>query len=205
MNKRTLHIGLTGNIGSGKSTVCRLFAVLGVPVYNADDRAKFLLTHNEAVQSAVRLLLGNQAYNSDGSLNRSWIANQVFQNKSLLEAYNEIIHPAVKADALAWQTSQENAPYTLKEAALLFEAGSYKELDGVICVTAPESQRLSRVMARDGVSKEQVAARMVNQWSEKDKTALSQFVIDNDGQHALIPQVWSVHHALLQQYNQGVK
>ena len=205
MKNNTLHYGLTGNIGSGKSTVAALLAVLGVPVYYADDRAKAILTEEAAVKQAVTELLGAEAYREDGSLNKTWIAGKVFHDKSLLTAYNHIIHPAVRADAQNWQTAQSNAPYTIREAALLFEAGSYRELDGIICVTAPEALRLSRVMNRDGVTEAQVVARMAHQWPEAEKEVLSQFVIVNDGQQPLIPQVWRIHHALLQLYSLGSK
>jgi dephospho-CoA kinase len=190
-------VGVTGNIGSGKSLVCQFFSVLGIPVYHADERAKWLLNNNVTVMEMVVNLLGTEAYLPDGLLNKKWIADKVFHDSELLQAYNQIIHPAVAADSEEWQALHNNTPYTIREAALLFEAGSNKSLDKVICVVAPEAIRLERVIKRDNSSEESVLARMRNQWPEEKKAAMSDLIIVNDGVQAIIPQVWQIHHQLL--------
>lgn len=192
-----LKVGITGNIGSGKSFICRLFAMLGVPVYHADERAKTLLVTSSDVRQAVIKLLGVEAYLADGSLNRSFIASHVFADQALLEQYNAIIHPAVADDYRNWLQAQDTFPYTLKEAALLFEANSHEELDLVVCVTAPEALRLNRVMERDGSSEEAVRARMDKQWKEEKKASMADRIIVNDGRQAVIPVVWQLHHEFL--------
>jgi dephospho-CoA kinase len=192
-----LKVGITGNIGSGKSFICRLFAMLGVPVYHADERAKELLVTSTDVRQAVKALLGNEAYLEDGCLNRSYIASRVFAEQDLLEKYNAIIHPAVATDYRNWLLAHDTFPYTLKEAALIFEANSHKELDLVICVTAPESLRLKRVMDRDGATEESVKARMDKQWKEERKASMSDRVIFNDGSQPVIQAVWELHHEFL--------
>lgn len=192
-----MKIGVTGNIGSGKSTVCKLFAVLGIPVYHADERAKWLLENDPNIIAQVEDLLGKEAY-SNGRLNRKLIAEKVFADADLLKRYNAVIHPAVEEDAMRWEEAHVSAPYTIREAALLVESGSYKALDMLITVTAPEALRIARVMQRDGVGREAVEARVRNQMAEEKKVALSQAVIINDGEQQLIPQVWKIHHSLME-------
>jgi len=189
-------LGITGGIGSGKTTVCEIFEVLGVPVYYADERAKWLLNNDAAVKENVIALLGNEAYSS-GELNRPFIAEKVFANKNLLEQYNAIVHPAVAEDTLSWNSQHLDEPYILKEAALLVETGSYLNLDKLIVVTAPENIRIERVVQRDGLSKEAVAARMANQIPESEKVKLADFVIVNDGTQSLIEQVKNIHQEIM--------
>lgn len=191
-----LHVGITGGIGSGKTLVCRLFATLGIPVYYADERAKIILHSNDKVIAAVKMLLGNNVYSEGGILNRKLVASLVFSDSDLLAKYNAIIHPAVLEDAHLWMQQHATFPYILKEAALLFESGSYKSLDKIICITAPELLRIERVMRRDKISEDAVRQRMKNQWSENDKVALSDFIIINDGKTMLIPQVMEIHQQL---------
>jgi dephospho-CoA kinase len=191
-------VGITGNIGSGKSTICRLFSVLGIPVYHADERAKWLLENRPEMVASVTSLLGKEAYQENGKLNRNWIAAKVFANAELLQQYNHIIHPAVLQDGDVWMNAHTHAPYTIKEAALLFETGSYKQLDYVVCVTAPENIRLQRIMDRDRTSEDAAKARMQHQMPEEKKTDLADAIIINDGNHPLIPQVWNIHHQLIQ-------
>ena len=198
-----IRVGVTGNIGSGKSTVCKLFSVLGIPVYHADERAKWLLENNNAIVNAVKILLGNEAYNTNGKLNRPWIASKVFANPGLLQQYNDIIHPAVLRDSENWMNAQRNVPYTIKEAALFIESGSYKQLDFIICVTAPESIRLQRIVKRDQASVDSIKARMASQMPEEEKVKKAHAVIVNDGKQEIIPQVWAIHHQLLQR--QGLR
>lgn len=198
-----LRVGITGGIGSGKTTVCRLFAVLGIPVYDADYWAKWLIEHDPQVRREVVALLGPEAYRPDGAYDRAYVAQRVFADAALLAALNAIVHPAVERHSRAWHEQQAptGCPYTLKEAALLVESGSHRFLDALIVVTAPEAVRIHRVMARDGATEADVRARMQRQAPEAEKVALADFVIVNDGQHALIPQVWAVHQALIARYN----
>ena len=192
----SIKIGITGGIGSGKTTVCQIFETIGIPVYYADERAKALMTDNIDLVNAIKDLLGNKAYKKDGTLDRMFIAKVVFSDKAILDQLNALVHPAVWEDGNQWHKKQ-NTPYTIKEAALLFESGGYQMMDAVITVTAPEKVRIKRVMKRDGVSEEQVLARMNKQWPESQKVALSDFVITNNGDVFLIPQVLQVHHNIL--------
>jgi dephospho-CoA kinase len=187
-------VGITGGIGSGKSTVCRLFETLGIPVYDADYWAKWLLGNDPELIEGVKSIFGEAAY-LDGAYNRSYISKVVFEDAEKLAALNAIAHPAVERHATAWH-QQQKAPYTLKEAALMIESGSYRHLDYLIVVTAPEAIRIQRVMARDQSTEEAVRRRISHQWPEEKKVALADFVINNDGHHALIPQVWKIHQAL---------
>ena len=192
-----LRVGITGGIGSGKSMVCSLFEVLNTPVYYADVRAKALMTEDPVLVARIKSLLGEEAYLADGTLNRPYISALVFRDKEKLGALNAIVHPAVFEDCEQWQNSQQQAPYTLKEAALLFESGSNKGLHKVIVVTAPLELRIQRVMSRDNTSREAVLDRMKNQWPESEKIKVADFIINNDGVQLLIPQVWQLHRELL--------
>jgi len=189
-------VGITGGIGSGKTTVCKIFEVLGVPVYYADERAKWLLNNDTTVKEKVVALLGNDAY-SNGELNRPLIAEKVFADKNLLEEYNSIVHPAVAEDTLTWSSQHLDEPYVLKEAALLVETGSYLNLDKLIVVTAPEKIRIERVMQRDELSEAAVMARIKNQMPESEKVKLADFVIVNDGTQSLIEQVKNIHQEIM--------
>lgn len=189
-----LKIGITGGIGSGKTTVCQIFETLGIPIYYADARAKWLMSNDENLKSGILDLFGPEAY-LDHQLNRPFIAGIVFQDRSKLDQLNQLVHPAVAKDSLNWHLAQ-TAPYTLKEAALLFESGSYQQLDQIIVVTAPKNIRIQRVMKRDQVEEAAVVARMNNQMPENEKVALANYIIYNDGKQALIPQVFKVDKAL---------
>jgi dephospho-CoA kinase len=192
-----LRVGITGGIGSGKTTVCKIFEELGIPVYYADYWAKWLTTHDEAVRSAIIALLGSSAYDEQGQYNRAWVAQQVFADKAKLAGLNAILHPAVEHHSRRWHEAlPEELPYSLKEAALMVESGSHVHLDQLIVVTAPEALRVARVVARDGVSEAQVLARMAHQLPEADKVALADEVIVNDGQRSLVKQVWDIHQRL---------
>lgn len=192
-----LSIGITGGIGSGKTTVCKVFEVLGIPVYYSDDRAKELMHTNVALVTALKQAFGEEIY-SNGELNRKLLASKVFNNQEQLAKLNSLVHPAVAEDAIAWQMAHANATYTLREAALLFETGSYKALHKTIVVTAPLAARVQRVVQRDHTSEEQVLARIKNQWPEEEKLALADYVIINDGTHPIIEQVLHIHRQLLQ-------
>ena len=154
-----LKVGITGGIGSGKTTVCRIFETLGVPVYYADDAAKWLMANDAGLQNNIRSLLGEEAYFPEGQLNKAFISGKIFNNPDAKQALEQIVHPAVFAHFSAWLLNQKS-PYILKEAALLIESGSYKTLDKIICVTAPQHLRIARVMQRDKLSRKQVITRL---------------------------------------------
>ena len=187
-----IKVGIAGGIGSGKTIVCDIFKVLGVPIYNADLEAKLIMNKSDQVRQAIIATFGDQTY-QNGILNREFLAAQVFNDADQLAKLNAIVHPAVIQAAEDWADAQ-TAPYSLKEASILFESGSYKKLDYTILVTAPVEIRIARVMARDQVTREQVLARMNNQLPDEEKAKLADFVIINDGIEALIPQVMALHH-----------
>jgi dephospho-CoA kinase len=191
------HLGITGGIGSGKTTVCQIFATLGIPIYYADERAKYLMSYDSVLIAGIIDLFGPAAYLEPQVLNRAHIAQVAFGDQSKLSQLNALVHPAVARDGLEWQAAQQGVPYTLKEAALLFESGSYRSLDQIIVVTAPLELRIARVMARDGATREEVEARIARQMPEEEKVRLADFVIHNDGRQALIPQVLAIHRNLL--------
>lgn len=187
-----LKIGVTGGIGSGKSMVCRIFKVLGIPVYDADKEAKDIMVNDKQVVEAIKQAFGTQSYAENGELNRSFLAEAVFNNTAQLTKLNSIVHPAVIQAGEDWAMAQCGA-YSIKEAALLFESGSYKKLDYTILVTAPVDVRIQRVMLRDTVSREQVEARMDKQWTDDEKMKLADFVLVNDDHTPLIRQVMELH------------
>lgn len=185
-----LKIGLTGSIGSGKSTVAKIFEVLGVPVYYADAEAKGLM-NVEPLRSSIMGRFGPKAYEGD-ILNRAFIAENVFNTPENLEVLNSLVHPVVIEHANQW-IDRQSANYVIKEAALLFESGSNKYLDYVIGVSAPEAVRIDRVMKRDGLAKEKILSRQANQLPEDEKLRLCDYVIMNDGRQAILPQVLHLH------------
>ncbi|MEL6673166.1 MAG: dephospho-CoA kinase [Bacteroidota bacterium] len=192
MSKLPLHIGLTGGIGSGKSLVASIFERFGFKVYYADQAARDLMNEHQPLVNAVKQLLGEAAYTAEGILDRAWVGQQVFNNPEKLQALNAIVHPETARDYLEWGRAAIEGyvkPFLLKEAAILFESGAYKYSDAVITVYAPKAIRLERVMKRDGVARAAVEARMNKQWPEQEKLKRADFVITNDGQHHLIPQV----------------
>jgi dephospho-CoA kinase len=189
-------VGITGGIGSGKTTVCKIFETLHIPIYYADDRAKWLMVNDLALAKGIKSIFGENAYLPDNTLNRKYISDIVFQNQAKLTALNELVHPAVFEDGEKWFASQKNAPYALKEAALLVESNSYKQLDALIVVTAPLQTRIERVMLRDNAKKEDVEARIAKQMPEEDKLKYADFVIVNDGEKALMSQVMEIDKKL---------
>lgn len=190
-----LKVGITGGIGSGKTTVCKVFETLGIPVYYADDEAKKLMQHNREVVAGIRSLFGAKAYDADGVLDRAFLARQVFDDREKLDKLNAIVHPATIKASMEWAEKQ-TSPYVLKEAALMFESEAFHYVDKVIGVFAPVTLRLHRTMKRDNSTKEEVLKRMENQMDEEVKMRLCDFIIYNDEQQAIIPQVMRIHEEL---------
>ncbi|HRW74863.1 MAG: dephospho-CoA kinase [Lewinellaceae bacterium] len=191
-----LKVGVTGNIGSGKTTVCRMFESLGVPVIYADQVGRDLLEQDKTLRQEIVLLLGEQSYHEEKA-DRAFIAAQVFGHPERLAALNELIHPRVQQSVQIWFDSlPKETPYAIEEAALLIESGGYRLLDRLILVSAPEPIRIQRVMDRDGVLRHQVLSRMKHQLDEESKRLFCDFVIDNDGDALLLPQVWHLHQIL---------
>ncbi len=181
-------VGLTGGIGSGKSTVAELMQVYGIPVYDSDSRSKLLCETDSELIVSLKNLLGDDVYLEDGHLNRPYMAKALFDDKALLQASNNLIHPAVGKDFKAWSEKQD-APFVVQETAILFEAGLEKRYYAIICVTAPEDLRLRRTCGRSSLNEEEVLARMRNQLSEEERVRRSDFVLINDEQTPLIPQL----------------
>jgi dephospho-CoA kinase len=190
-----LMVGITGGIGSGKTTVCKVFEVLGIPVFYADVAARRLMETDASLMRGIIALLGSESYR-DGKLNRPFVASSIFGNPDLLRKMNALTHPAVIAHGKEWMSRQQ-APYALKEAALFFEAGSAGDMDVMIGVTAPLEIRIARTIRRDGISRAHVLERMSRQMDEAEKMKRCDFVIHNDETQAVIPQVLAVHRALL--------
>jgi len=190
-----LRIGLTGGIGSGKSTVARIFEVLGIPVYDADSASKKLMIENNELKNQIKNSFGKGAY-TDGELNRRYLAEQVFSDSQKMALLNSLVHPATIKDAEQWMKKQK-APYLIKEAALIFESGSQKQLNYVIGVKSPLALRLQRTIQRDNVNTEQVKARIEMQMDEAIKMSLCDYVIINDEQQMILPQVLELHEKFL--------
>jgi dephospho-CoA kinase len=191
-----LKIGITGGIGSGKSTVCRIFELLGIPVYYADAMAKDIMNRDPELKEQVKQHFGADSYDSNGLLNRQRLGNIVFNDQEKLQLLNSLVHPATIRDSEQWAARQQ-APYVLKEAALLFESEAFHYLDKIIGVSAPQPLRMHRVMQRDKVSRNEVLARMHKQMDEIIKMRLCDYVIYNDEQQMVIPQVLALHEKLL--------
>jgi len=190
---KPLLLGVTGGIGSGKSLVCRIFQVLGTPVYDSDLRAKQLMVEDEALIGQIKTAFGEQSY-SNGTLNRQYLAEKVFSDSEKLELLNSLVHPAVGRDFRIWVEGNSSHSYLLKEAALIFETGSNKSLDHTILVSAPQQLRIARVLGRDPHrNEEQVKAIISNQWVDEKRRPLADFEIVNDEKSMLIPQVLSIH------------
>ena len=191
-----LKIGITGGIGSGKTTVAKVFELLDIPVFYADDMAKKLMVEDQVLMQQIKTEFGEEAYFSDLTLNRKYISNLVFNNSNQLEKLNSFVHPAVFRAFDVWY-SQQNAPYVLKEAALLFETNSYKQNHFNILVSCPLLLRIERVMKRDLVTKEQVLERIAAQLPEETKQALADFQVQNNEQEFIITQGLKIHEALI--------
>lgn len=181
-------IGITGGIGSGKSTVCKVFKVLDIPVFEADKVAKELMNTNAGLKEQLVRLFGEGIYTPDSVVDRKKLAKIIFNDHLQLEKINALVHPVVRNEFKNWKTKQQTI-YIIHEAAILFESGFYKMMDYTILVTAPEKQRIERVLTRDGVSESEVKERISKQWPDEQKRKLASFEIKNDNKDLLIPQI----------------
>lgn len=186
-----IRIGITGGIGSGKSTICRAFSVLGVAVYDSDSRARRLMHTNPEVVAAILKLFGDNAY-IQGVLNRSYIAEQVFHQPDLREKLNHIVHPAVAKDFDTWAECQQGH-YVIEEAAILFESGAYRNMDAVVTVSTPEEQRIRRTCLRDNTDEQSVRQRIAAQMSEEERIDRADYVIVSDDRTPVLPQILKLH------------
>ena len=196
--RRPLQIGITGGIGSGKSLVCKIFQQLGVPVYDADSHAKGLMTTDGILITAIKKEFGDLAYKNDDTLDRVYLANHVFHDERKLKRLNELVHPRVAVDYSHWLLKHQSSAYVIKEAALLFEAGTAGNLDSVIVVAAPEKVRIERVLARDPHrTVEQLQAIVEKQMPEDEKRKQANHIIVNDETELVIPQVLRLHELFM--------
>ena len=197
-------VGLTGGIGSGKTTIANLFALhFSIPIYIADTKAKELVANNKQLQQEIVTLLGEEAF-VEGRYNTAFVAQEVFSNKEKLDKLNAIIHPYVQQDFLQWKQYQQ-APYVIKEAAILFESGSYRDCDFIIMVTAPLEERIERVMLRDKIDRETVEKRIKNQWNDEKKIELSTFVIENREIDKNLDKIEIIHSKIVKMTAENVR
>ena len=185
-------IGLTGGIGSGKTIISRIFRTFGIPVFNADETAKTLMNTNPEIREELKQTLGETAYNSDNTINKTYLRNVLFNDKETLNTLNKIVHPYVINRFEEWYT-QLSAPYAIKEAAILFESGAYKYMDRIITVFAPVELRIKRIMQRDGTTRENVLKIIENQLPDEEKMKQADYIIYNNGRQMVIPQVMEIH------------
>lgn len=195
-----LRVGITGGIGSGKSLVCDVFRVFGVPVSNADDNARYLMEHDTTLIAGIKNLFGEAAYQND-TLNRAYLAQHVFSQPEKLAQLNALVHPAAIAFGNQW-FQRQTAPYAIKEAAIFFESNTHTEMDVMIGVWAPEALRMARVLKRNATTEAAVHARMAQQMPEEEKMRRCDFVITNDDKTAVLPQVLALHQQLLEKAKQ---
>ena len=194
-----LQIGITGGIGSGKSTVASVFACLGAPVYDADSHAKALMTTDGNLKEAIRKEFGTLSFTDQGQLNRNYLASEVFPNQEKLKRLNQLVHPRVAEDYQKWYDAQQKrrCPYVIKEAALLYDSGSNRLLDKVIVVAAPDSVRIERVKARDKRSDREIETIMKRQMPQDEMIQRADFVVENDGKKMILPQILKLHQLFL--------
>jgi len=196
-----LKAGITGGIGSGKTTVCKMFEKLGIPVYYADDRAKYLMQHEHFLIDQIKKNFGEEVY-VNGTLDRKLLASKVFNQPAKLALLNSLVHPAVFRDTERWMEEQKEkrVPYVLKEAALLVETGSYKALDKLIVVTAPLNTRIERVAERDKANEQEILDRVKNQLPDEEKVKLASYIVTNNGSlEELEQQVLKIHEKMIEE------
>jgi dephospho-CoA kinase len=192
-----LKVGLTGNLGSGKSLIAEIFRILGIPVYNADEASKRFLK-DKTTREKIRNTFGNDVFSGPGEIDRKALGKIVFSDPDKLLRLNGILHPLVRKDFIDWCSSQEDKPYIIQEAAIIFENGLKDEYDRIIHVSCPEEIAIERAMYRDNAERDDVLKRMQFQWKDEIKAAMSDFIILNDGSELVIPQVLRIHQRLLQ-------
>lgn len=190
-----IKVGLTGNIGSGKSTVARVFQVLKTPVYHADDEAKKILDSRDIISKLINIY-SNDILDTDGKVDRKKLARIIFNDQNEVNKLNRIIHPLIEKDFEQWVKKHKDIKYLIHEAAILFESGFDKLFDKIIFVSAPKETRIQRIIKRDNISRDEVLKRMQFQQDEKEKIPLSDFVINNDDSQPIIPQVLKIHQNL---------
>ncbi|MGZ5245132.1 MAG: dephospho-CoA kinase [Bacteroidia bacterium] len=188
-----LKIGITGGMGSGKTTVCKVFETYGVPLYYADDRAKLVMNQNDEVKKKLKALFGDDIYGEDGILNKKRMSEKAFSNPYMLKKLESVIHPAVAEDFEEWANQFTDKPYIVKEAAMLFESGSYKHMDKNILVKADLEERLKRIIKRDNTTREKAMLRIDKQWTDEEKEPLSDYILYNNSETLLLPQIIKLH------------
>ena len=197
-------VGLTGGIGSGKTTIANLFASqFSIPIYIADTKAKELIAQKNSLQKEIKSLFGEQAF-VDGKYNTAFVAGIVFSDQAKLEALNQLIHPYVQEDFLQWKQNQ-HSPYVIKESAILFESGSYKDCNYIITVTAPLEERIRRVMLRDKIDRKTIEKRIKNQWNDENKIKLSTFVIDNRDFDRNLDKIQTIHCKIMEMIDENAE
>ena len=190
-----LKLAITGNMGSGKSVVSRMLEIMGVPVYDCDSRAKALMQHDALMVKALKRMFGEECYNSDGSLNRPWLAAQIFTDKENVARVNALVHPRVKEDFLLWAESA-GSDIVAVESAILYESGMAETVDKVLLVWADKETAVQRVMRRGGLAREQVLSRLQNQMPVDELLLLSDYAVRNDGESAVLPQLMEIVNGL---------
>lgn len=198
--KKMIKVGLTGGIGSGKSIIIKIFSSIGIPVYIADEKAKILMNSNFILQKSLIKEFGDEVY-ANNKLNAKYLSEIIFNNKNALNKINSIVHPFVMSDFVQWAQNQQHANYVLMESAILFETGLYKEFDKIISVTAPENLRIKRIINRDKLSKDEIKRRIENQYNDEERLALSDYVIKNDEDELVIPQILKIHNEIIKTIN----
>jgi len=194
-NNNVFQVGITGGIGSGKSMVCKAFHALGIPIYDADSAAKWLMEHDEVLKDSIKATFGAEAYLPNGTLNRLYMREKAFANEQSTAILNALVHPQVGSHYAAWVLQHETAPYLMKEAALMFESGSHTALHCVITVSAPQDIRLQRVIQRDiNRHEDQILAIMARQMTDEQREDAADFCILNSGQIPLLQQIINLHH-----------
>jgi dephospho-CoA kinase len=200
--KSVFKLGVTGGIGSGKTSVCRVFNVLGIPVFSADQEAREIMENEDGIIRRINTITGKNLY-KDGSLNRKELATLIFNNNVLLEKVNALVHPVVIDHFIKWEKEQ-SSPYVIMEAAILFESGASGYLDKIATIIAPQEERVQRVVQRSGLTKEQVLQRMRNQIDDDERIKLSDYVINNSENDMIIPSILKIHELILKITNTGV-
>ena len=194
-------VGITGGIGAGKSLICKLFSLLGIPIYYADNRAKSLLESDKLLVDEIKNTFGDAIYTKEGNLDRKALASIVFKDFAQLDILNKLVHPAVARDYDAWEKQNSESLYTIREAAIMFESNTYKDLDKIILVDAPIELRIERIQKRDNRPIDEIKAIVERQWTSEQKQRRSHFIIINDGKNMVIPQVLDIHNKIIAHIN----